>query len=83
MLVSEPLTGEQLGEIGWRNRQGIGDSGNRFHYYRLTADNRILWGGYEAVYRYGGPVMPAMTPRGDVRGAVAALLRHLPAPRGI
>ena len=56
VLVSEPLTGEQLDEIGWRNRQGISDTGNRFHYYRLTDDNRILWGGYEAVYRYGGPV---------------------------
>ena len=30
--------------------------GNQFHYYRLTADGRILWGGYDAVYRYGGPV---------------------------
>jgi glycine/D-amino acid oxidase-like deaminating enzyme len=27
---------------------------NQFHYYRLTADNRILWGGYDAIYHYGG-----------------------------
>jgi len=57
-LMSEPLTEPQLGSIGWRQRQGIGDLGNQFHYYRLSADNRILFGGYDAVYRYGGPVGP-------------------------
>jgi glycine/D-amino acid oxidase-like deaminating enzyme len=49
-LMTEPLSDEQLAAIGWRNRQGIGDVANQFHYYRLTADNRILWGGYDAVY---------------------------------
>jgi len=57
-LMTEPLTPRQLEAIGWSRRQGIGDGGNQFHYYRLSADNRILWGGYDAVYRYGGPVRP-------------------------
>jgi glycine/D-amino acid oxidase-like deaminating enzyme len=57
-LMSEPLSPAQLRAIGWHRRQGIGDAGNRFHYYRLSADNRILWGGFDAVYRYGGPVRP-------------------------
>jgi glycine/D-amino acid oxidase-like deaminating enzyme len=57
-LMSEPLSAAQLEAIGWRRRQGIGDGGNRFHYYRLSADNRILWGGFDAVYRHGGPVRP-------------------------
>jgi glycine/D-amino acid oxidase-like deaminating enzyme len=52
VLVTEPLSAAQLSAIGWRNRQGLGDSGNQFHYYRLTRDNRILWGGYDAVYHY-------------------------------
>lgn len=26
---------------------------NQFHYYRLTCDNRIVWGGYDAVYHFG------------------------------
>jgi glycine/D-amino acid oxidase-like deaminating enzyme len=51
-LVTEPLSSAQLAAIGWRNRQGIGDSANRFHYYRLTADDRILWGGYDAIYHW-------------------------------
>jgi len=53
VLVTEPLSAAQRAEIGWRNRQGIGDSGNQFHYYRLTADDRILWGGYDAIYHFG------------------------------
>ena len=53
VLVTEPLTPEQLVSVGWEGRQGIGDSGNQFHYYRLTADNRIAWGGYDAIYYYG------------------------------
>jgi glycine/D-amino acid oxidase-like deaminating enzyme len=57
-LMSEPLSPEQMRAIGWGRRQGIGDGGNRFHYYRLSTDNRILWGGFDAVYRYGGPVRP-------------------------
>ena len=56
VLVTEPLSASQLESIGWRGREGISDIGNRFHYYRLTDDNRILWGGFEAVYRFGGPV---------------------------
>jgi glycine/D-amino acid oxidase-like deaminating enzyme len=55
-LVTEPLPEDRLAEIGWRNRQGVGDTGNQFHYYRLTDDNRVLWGGYDAVYYNGGLV---------------------------
>ncbi|WP_353945005.1 FAD-binding oxidoreductase [Streptomyces sp. HUAS MG91] len=55
-LMTEPLTETQLAEIGWKNRQGLGDSANQFHYFRLSADNRILWGGYDAIYPYGGRV---------------------------
>ena len=53
-LVTEPLTAQQLESIGWRNRQGLADCSNQFHYFRLTADNRILWGGYDAIYYFGG-----------------------------
>ena len=48
VLATEPLTDAQLDRIGWANRQGIGDCANQFHYYRLSADNRIVWGGYDA-----------------------------------
>jgi len=53
VLVTEPLSAAQRAAVRWRNRQGIGDSGNQFHYYRLSADDRILWGGYDAIYHFG------------------------------
>jgi glycine/D-amino acid oxidase-like deaminating enzyme len=55
-LMTEPLGTDRLAQIGWEGRQGIGDGGNQFHYYRLSRDGRILFGGYDAVYRAGGPV---------------------------
>ena len=60
VLVTEPLSARQLASIGWQRRQGLADAGNQFHYYRRTADDRILWGGYDAVYRFGGPVAPRL-----------------------
>jgi glycine/D-amino acid oxidase-like deaminating enzyme len=57
-LMTEPLSAEQRASIGWWHRQGAADMGNQFHYYRLTADGRILWGGYDAVYYPGGLITP-------------------------
>ncbi|RBI99345.1 FAD-dependent oxidoreductase, partial [Micromonospora provocatoris] len=62
-LMTEPLTGAQRDAIGWRHRQGLADTGNQFHYYRLTADNRILFGGYDAIYHYGNRMAPALERR--------------------
>lgn len=63
VLVSDPLSDAQLESIGWQRRMGISDSGNQFHYFRLTADNRILWGGYDAVYHPGSRVGPELDHR--------------------
>jgi glycine/D-amino acid oxidase-like deaminating enzyme len=63
VLVTEPLTAAQLESIGWQHRQGVGDGGNQFHYYRLTADSRILWGGYDAIYHFGNRVEAALEQR--------------------
>jgi len=57
-LVTEPLSHAQRDAVGWQGRHGVADAGNQFHYYRLTADDRILWGGYDAVYHFGGDVGP-------------------------
>src|SRR5215472_11329365 len=54
VLVTEPLTEAQLASLGWTHRRGASDRGNQFHYFRLTSDNRVLWGGYDAVYCNGG-----------------------------
>ena len=60
VLVTEPLSEEQRRAIGWERRQGFADSGNRFHYYRLTEDDRILWGGYEALYHFRNGMRPEL-----------------------
>ncbi|QES10116.1 FAD-dependent oxidoreductase [Streptomyces venezuelae] len=50
-LMTEPLDAGQLAAVGWRNRQGWADPANSFHYVRISADDRILWGGYDVVHR--------------------------------
>ena len=55
-LVTQPLTKEQLESIGWKGREGLSDAGYQFHYYRLTKENEILWGGYDAIYNFQGKV---------------------------
>ncbi|GAA2019080.1 FAD-dependent oxidoreductase [Nakamurella flavida] len=62
-MVTEPLTAAQLESIGWKDRQGLSDAGNQFHYYRLTEENTILWGGYDVVYHYGSRIDPSLDQR--------------------
>ncbi len=59
ILVSDPLTAAQRDSIGWRHRQGVSDGRTFFNYYRLTADDRILWGTSEAAYYPGNRVDPS------------------------
>ncbi|MET7803649.1 NAD(P)/FAD-dependent oxidoreductase [Micromonospora chersina] len=71
-LMTEPLTPAQRDAIGWRNRQGLADTGNQFHYYRITADGRILFGGYDAVYHYGNRMAPELEQREATFTALAS-----------
>lgn len=70
VLVTEPLDASQRAAVAWAGRQGLTDSGNRFHYARLTADDRILWGGFDAIYHFGS----AVATRLEVRPATYELL---------
>lgn len=58
VLATEPLSEAQLASLRWDPAVGISDSGNQFHYYRVTPDRRILWGGYDAIYHYGRSIDP-------------------------
>jgi glycine/D-amino acid oxidase-like deaminating enzyme len=54
-IATEPLTDAQLDKIIWGSpgsRHALGDHVNMFHYFRLTRDNRITWGGGGAVRYY-------------------------------
>lgn len=67
VLMTEPLTPAQLDSIGWTGRQGLADASNQFHYYRRTADDRILWGGYDAVYYRNNGVGPELAQRDETQ----------------
>lgn len=72
VLMTEPLSDAQLASVGWSNRQGVSDLANQFHYYRLSADNRILFGGYDAVYHYGRRVKSAYEDRPESHARLAS-----------
>jgi glycine/D-amino acid oxidase-like deaminating enzyme len=84
VLMTEPLTPAQMDAIGWRGRQGLADAGHQFHYYRLTDDDRILWGGYDAIYHYGNAVAPELEDRPETFDRLAAhFFRTFPQLEGV
>lgn len=84
VLTTEPLTGAQLESIGWTGRQGLADASNLFHYYRRTADDRILWGGYDAIYYRNNGVGPELAQRDQTHELLAAqFLETFPQLAGI
>jgi len=84
ILVSDPLTPAQRDAIGWRRRQGITDGRTFFNYYRLTDDDRILWGTSEAAYYAGNRVDPSCDHSPAHYAALRASFgRHFPALTGL
>jgi glycine/D-amino acid oxidase-like deaminating enzyme len=70
-LMTEPLSAAQRASIGWQRRQGMSGASARFHYYRLTVDNRILWGGYDAIYHFGSRLERAHQQRAESHALLA------------
>jgi glycine/D-amino acid oxidase-like deaminating enzyme len=84
VLTTEPLSPAQHAAIGWAGRQGVTDGGNQFHYLRLTADNRILYGGYDAIYHWRNRVGPQLDQRPETFSRLAEhLLETFPQLEGI
>jgi glycine/D-amino acid oxidase-like deaminating enzyme len=54
IVVTEKLSDDQRAAIGWRGREGIEDGRNFMHFYRLTADGRLLVGGGPGLVPYAG-----------------------------
>ena len=72
-LMTEPLTPAQRDAIGWHGREGLSDGNRQFHYFRTTADGRILWGGYDAVYHWNNGFGPHLEQRPE---SFARLAEH-------
>lgn len=84
VLVTEPLSASALASIGWSENQGVTDVGNQFHYYRRTPDDRILWGGYDAIYYFGNRTDAAREQRDASHGLLAAqFLQTFPQLEGL
>jgi glycine/D-amino acid oxidase-like deaminating enzyme len=71
VLMSEPLNLEQMASVGWQEGEGLGDVSNQFHYYRMSEDNRILWGGYDATYHFGNGLDPQHDQSDHTHGVLA------------
>ncbi len=70
-LMTEPLSAAQLDAVGWPRRQALADAGYMFHYYRLTEDQRILWGGWDALYYRGRRIRKEYEDRPDLFAKLA------------
>ena len=70
-LMTEPLSEAQLDSVGWPRRQALADAGSMFHYYRLTEDQRILWGGWDAMYYRGRRIRKEYEERPDLFAKLA------------
>lgn len=92
VLVTEPLTEDQLQAAGWTSDQMCYDSRNLLHYFRLMPDRRFLFGmrggllsgaradaaARQAVFRHFAQMFPAWS---DVKlegtwGGFVAMARH-------
>ncbi len=71
VLMTEPLSGRARASLRWVNRQGMSDAGNQFHYYRLTDDDRVLWGGYDAIYPFARQVRQGFEQRQETFAMLA------------
>jgi gamma-glutamylputrescine oxidase len=54
VLVTEPLSPAARSLIGWGGREGVLDTRRLFNYFRLTADDRIVFGGGAPRYHWAG-----------------------------
>jgi glycine/D-amino acid oxidase-like deaminating enzyme len=66
IVLTEPLSKEQWDSVGWSGRQGLEDKRTYIHYFRPTADGRILMGGEDAPYHFRSRIAPELDRNADV-----------------
>jgi gamma-glutamylputrescine oxidase len=69
VVFTEPLRPADREVLRWRGREGIVDGRRIFDYFRLTADERIVFGGGSPRYRWAG----ATDDDGTATGAIERL----------
>jgi glycine/D-amino acid oxidase-like deaminating enzyme len=82
VVLTDPVP-DQLAEIGWTGGEAIIDCRMFLHYFRTTADGRVLMGSASGPIGFGGRVDRRFTHDGPtVARAEAGLRRLLPALAG-
>jgi glycine/D-amino acid oxidase-like deaminating enzyme len=56
IVLTEPLTAEQWGRIGWQNGESIASNRYTVDYLTKTSDGRILFGSRGAPYEFGSKI---------------------------
>lgn len=79
LLLTEPLSDIQLAQLNWPGREGAIDSRRVFNYFRLTEDNRLLFGGGCPRYRWGGRTEELEASAPDIAALTRTYRRLFPA----
>lgn len=82
VVVTDPLSADALRVIGWDGREGVLDARRVFNYCRLTADNRIVFGGGAPRYHWRGQP-PATAEAAVLHQLAEEVQRTFPATTGI
>ena len=82
IVLTEPLTENQIKDIGWNDRETIEDFRDLVHYYRLTDDNRLLFGGRDVSLSWGKN-MDKDTNEKTFEGLKKDVVETFPALKGI
>jgi glycine/D-amino acid oxidase-like deaminating enzyme len=71
-LATAPLPPEALAALSWSGRESVVEARRIFNYFRLTADDRLVFGGAAPRYHWGG-----RPPAGEAVHLERALRREL------
>jgi glycine/D-amino acid oxidase-like deaminating enzyme len=77
MIATEPLSDEQLAEVGLADRATFADHRNMIIYGQRTADGRLAFGGRGAPYHFGSRIAPRYDRDASVARALEATLTEL------
>lgn len=82
LFESEPLSDEQLSELGWPGREGVYTSHETLESYRLTRQRTIVGGSKLVRYAFGSGLAAGYDP-GAFRVIEAAFRERFPGLRGL
>jgi glycine/D-amino acid oxidase-like deaminating enzyme len=81
-LATAPLPPEALHHLAWGGREGIVETSRVFNYFRLTHDNRLVFGGGTPRYLWNGTSAAASAARA-LQGLESTLRRRFAAVPGM